>query len=355
MADVSQCADFSPANNPHVRVFSDGSFFYNLRELLGTAQQNHFGVPAINCRSRHIVSAVLTSAWEEKSPVILEIAESEQKYCNMPPERLADMVQEEMNTVIERYGYSVPVCLHMDHVQKDLTLIDRAITSGFSSVEADLSKLPLAENIAKSQVVVAKAHSFGVSVELEEGEIGATSALVDPNIDANIEQYYTKAEDAARLAKEGGADAIAIFVGNGHGQYLKEPKIGFDRIAEVASSAGIPVVLHGGSGLKPEVFRKAIECGAAKFNYATSVSDILFANLPEEFLALMDAKAKELSTARRKVLYLFEEKIDALPAEILVKARKAMEEHVRMMMREAFLSSGKAALYAAKAEFASCH
>lgn len=355
MADISPCADFSPANNPHVRVFSDGSCFYNLRELLGPALHHHFGVPAINCRSRHIVSAVLTAAWEEKSPVILEIAESEQKYCNMPPERLADMVQEEMNTVIERYGYSVPVCLHMDHVQKDLTLIDRAITSGFSSVEADLSKLPLAENIAKSQVVVAKAHSFGVSVELEEGEIGATSALVDPNIDANIEQYYTKVEDATRLAKEGGADAIAIFVGNGHGQYLKEPKIGFDRISEVASLAGIPVVLHGGSGLAPEVFRKAIECGAAKFNYATSVSDILFANLPAEFVALMDAKAKELNTARRKVLYLFEEKIDALPTEILVKARKAMEEHVRMMMREAFLSSGKADLYAKKAELASCH
>ncbi|MBI5754681.1 class II fructose-bisphosphate aldolase [Candidatus Peregrinibacteria bacterium] len=355
MTDISPCADFSPAHNPHVRVFSDGSFFYNLRELLAPALQNHFGVPAINCRSRHIVIAVLTAAWEEKSPIILEIAESEQKYCNMPPERLADMVHAEVNAMIERYGYHVPVCLHMDHVQKDLTLIDRAITAGFSSVEADLSKLPLAENIAKSREVVKKAHSFGVSVELEEGEIGATSALVDPNIDANIESYYTKAEDAARLAKEGGADAIAIFVGNGHGQYLKEPKIGFDRIREVASAAGIPVVLHGGSGLKPEVFRRAIECGAAKFNYATSVSDVLFENLPAEFLGHMDAKAKELNTARRKVLYLFEEKIDALPAEILSKARKAMEDHVRMMMREAFLSVGQAKFYEKKAAMAACH
>lgn len=345
MADVSQCAEFSKANNSHARVFSDGSVFYNLRELLGTAKEHHFGVPAINCRSKYIVEAVLTAAWEEKSPVILEIAESEQKYCNMSPERLSDIVCQKIDTMIEKYGYSVPVCLHMDHVQKDLTMIDRAIQAGFSSVEADLSKLPLDQNIAKSREVVAKAHPFGVSVELEEGEIGAADALADPNLDANIEQYYTKAADAARLAKEGGADAIAIFVGNGHGQYLKEPRIGFERIREVSEAAGISVVLHGGSGLKPEVFRKAIECGAAKFNYATTVSDILFQNFPTEFLAEMDAKAKELNTARRKVLYLFEAKIDALPAEILEKAKRGMEEHIRMMMREAFLSSGKADLY----------
>jgi len=348
MDEVTPIAAFSKENNPNVRVLNNGYTLSNLKTLLSVARANNFGVVAINQRSKYIVEATLEAAWQEKSPVICEIAESESKYCNMGPDRLSNLVHEGIERMIEKYGYSVPVALHMDHVQKDLELVDRAIEAGFSSVEADLSRFPVQENIEKSKPVVEKCHRVGVSVELEEGEIGAAGALSDPNIDSNIESYYTKVEDAKALVSAARPDALAIFVGNGHGKYLKEPRIGFDRIAEIWDAIkeyDCPVVLHGGSGLSPETFNKAIDAGAAKVNYATSVSDIFFKNLPEELIAEMDKKAEENDTARRKVLYLFEEQIDGVDSSMLEKAKEEMIEHIKMMMREGFRSNGKADMY----------
>ncbi|MFA6528448.1 MAG: class II fructose-bisphosphate aldolase [Candidatus Gracilibacteria bacterium] len=345
MSQIPAIAEFSKKNNPNVRELEGGYVLSNLKTLLTKARAEGYGVVAINQRSKYVVEATLEAAWQAKSPVICEVAESEAKYCNMAPARLSDLVHEGIRKMYKKYGYFVPVCLHMDHVQKDLTTIDRAVEAGFSSVEADLSKLPLVENAAKCAEIVTKLHPLGVSVEVEEGEIGAASALSDPNIDANIESYYTKAEDAKKLCELTMPDAIAIFVGNGHGQYLKEPKIGFDRIKEVAelvNPMGVNVVLHGGSGLAIEVFNKAIDSGASKMNYATTISDILFKALPESFIAEMDAKAAELKTDRRKVLYLFEEKMDVLDPAVLKKAVDDMSGHIIMMMKKGFKSAGRA-------------
>ena len=208
-------------------------------------------------------------------------------------------------------------------------------------------RVPVEENAEKCAPIVAKCHALGVSVEVEEGEIGAAGALADPNIDANIESYYTKTEDARKLCELTRPDALAIFVGNGHGKYLKEPRIGFDRIREIADSVadlGVYVVLHGGSGLSPETFNRAIEAGAAKVNYATTVSDIWFEYFPEELLAEIDAKAKEMGKPRRKVLDLFQDKIDAIPADKMQEAIDDMSGHIKMMMTEGFKSAGKANL-----------
>jgi len=349
MSDVAAIAEFTPENNPHVKVMRGGYTLSNLKTLLKPAMENKFGVVAINMRNKYIMEAVLEAAWREKSPVILECAESEAKYCNMPPDRMANFIYEGIDRMIEKYGYSVPVAVHQDHVQKDLTFIDRSVEAGFSSVEADLSKLPLKENIEKSKEIVNKLHPMGVSVELEEGEIGAAGALADPDMDKNIENYYTKVEDAYELAKEANPDALAVFVGNGHGKYLKEPRIGYDRIREIAEKIkefDCPVVLHGGSGLTPKVFNDAIDAGAAKINYATSVQAIFFDNMPEDLIRDMEAKGKELNRPMRKVYDLFEERVDNdVPKENLEKAVQAMIEHISMMMREGFRSSGKAELY----------
>jgi len=344
MAQVPAIAEFSKKNNPYVRELEGGYTLSNLKTLLAKARAGGYGVVAINQRSKYIVTATLEAAWQAKSPVICEVAESEAKYCNMWPERLSDLVHEGIAKMYKKYGYYVPVCIHMDHVQKDLAIVDRAVKAGFSSVEVDLSKLPVEENGAKCAEIITRLHPLGVSVEVEEGEIGAADALADPNIDANIESYYTKVEDAKKLCELTAPDALAIFVGNGHGQYLKEPKIGFDRIREIAAVVnpmGVQVVLHGGSGLSPEVFNKAIDAGAAKVNYATSISDIMFASLPKSLIAEMDAKAVELKTARRKVLDLFETKIDALDKDVLKGAVDAMSGHIIMMMKNGFRSAGR--------------
>ena len=339
-------ADFSKDNNPNIVEMTGGYTLSNLKTLLSVADKNGFGVVACNMRSRFVMKAVLEAAWQEKSPVILEIAESESHYCNMQPDRLAGFAYPMINEMIEKYGYSVSVCLHHDHIQKDVDgCIDRAIEAGFSSVEVDLSKLPLEENIAKCKPIAEKIRPLGISLEVEDGEIGNAAALADPNVEETIGNYYSKAEDCKRLVEEVGADAIAFFVGNGHGNYLKKPIIGYDRIKEICDAVR-PLeaygVMHGGSGLLPEDFNKCVQNGARKFNYATSISDIWFKYFPTELLERMDARGEEQGKPRRKVLDQFEDEWDKLD---FAEAEKAMTEHVAMMMRDAFLSSGKSSLY----------
>ena len=318
----------------------------NLKQMLSVADQNKFGIPACNCRSRFIVNAVLEAAWQEKSPVILEIAESEISYCNMPVKRLGELAREGIVKMTEKYGYSVPVCLHHDHIQKDVDgCVDRSIEAKFDSVEVDLSKKPLEENAAKCKEVADKIHQLGMSIEVEDGEIGNADALADPEVEKNIVNYYSKTEDCVKLCELTKPDALAFFVGNGHGVYLKAPIIGFDRIKEICDAVrpmGVYGVMHGGTGLTPETFRKCIESGARKFNYATALSDIWFQYFPAELLARMDAKGKELNKPRRKVLDLLEEEWDKMDFAL---GEAAITEHMKMMMKEAFLCSGKAGLY----------
>lgn len=346
--DIPVLADFNPVNNPHVRVLPNGYTISNCKTLFDQANKHIFGIVAVNMRHKIIIEAALETAWKEKSPIILEIAESESGYCDMSPARASGIAHDVIQTLIEKYGYSVPVVLHMDHVQKNLSIIDAAIEAGFSSVEVDLSRLPLEENIEKCKEVVKKLHPLGISVEVEEGEIGAADALADPDIDANIEKYYTKVDNARELVEGTRPDALAIFVGNGHGKYLKEPRIGIERlreIAEVIKPFDVSVVLHGGTGLSIEVFNQAIEAGARKVNYATAVSDFFFDNLPQELLDEMDKKAEEMGRPRRKVLNYFLAKIDALDPAILEKAKGEMMDHLSMMMRDAFRSEGKVELF----------
>ncbi len=318
----------------------------NLKTLLSVADREKFGIMAANIRSRFILNAVLEAAWQQKSPVILEIAESECSYCNMSPDRLSSQSYSAIEGMIKKYGYSVPVCLHHDHIQKDVDgCVEKAINAGFSSVEVDLSKLSLEENIAKCKEVALKVHPFGISLEVEDGEIGNADALADPEVEKNITNYYSKAEDCKRLVEETGADAIAFFVGNGHGQYLKEPIIGFDRIKEICDMVrplGVYGVMHGGSGLSCDVFNKCVEAGARKFNYATSISDIWFKYFPQDFFEKMKLHAEEQGKPVRKVLNQFEEEWDKID---FTNAEKEMTEHVSMMMKDAFFSSEKAHLF----------
>ncbi len=223
--------------------------------------------------------------------------------------------------------------------------MQKAIEAGFSSIEVDLSKKPLAENSAKCVEIVKKLHPLGISLEVEEGEIGNAAALADPEVEKNISQYYTKVADAEALVSAVRPEAIAFFVGNGHGQYLKKPIIGFDRIREITDMArkyNVYGVLHGGTGLMPEDFNRAIHNGARKFNYATALSDIWFAHFPKTLLEKMDAFAKEQGKPRRYILKHFLPEIEKLDHR---EAEREIEDHMKFMIEKAFLSAGKSELY----------
>jgi len=343
---MAMLAPFSKENNPNVRVLKNGYTLSNLKELLSVADEHGFGVAACNGRSPQIIEAILDAAWESKSPVIIEIAESETKYCNMPPSRLSDIVHTAIEERIDKFGYSVPVCLHHDHIQKDVDgCIQRSIDAGFSSCEVDLSKLPVEENAKKCYEVAEKLKPYGISLEVEEGEIGVAAALSDPNIENNIEDYYTKVEDAVKLVELVKPEALAFFVGNGHGIYLKTPSIGYERIKEICDTIrplGTYGVLHGGSGLTPEMFSRAVAAGARKFNYATSLQNIWFKYFPEDLTADMTKAAEEKGVPFRKVLYMFEDRINALDH---AESKQAVSTHLKMMFQEGFLCAGKADLY----------
>lgn len=343
---MAELAPFDVGNNPNVRVLEGGYKLKNLKELLSVADEQNFGIPACNARSKWIAEAILDAAWAMHSPMIIEIAESETKYCPMSPAMLSDIVHEGVRRRIKRHGYSVPVCLHHDHIQKDVDgCVQRSIDAGFSSLEVDLSKQPIEENIKKCVEVRDKIYPLGISLEVEEGEIGAAEALSDPDVEKNIEQYYTKTENAVKLVESVKPNALAFFVGNGHGIYLKEPHIGYDRIEEICDRIR-PMdaygVLHGGSGISPEMFKRAVLAGARKFNYATALQNVWFKHFPQNLLEAIEKKAGEMNKPFRKVLYLFEDEVAKIDH---TDAMEEITEHMKMMIAEAFMCDGKAELY----------
>lgn len=339
-------APFSPDVNPYVRTLKNGYRLTTLHSMLSVADKGRFGIVAANIRSKWILNAVLKAIWDLKSPIILEIAESEVGYCDMAPARLSDLAHEGIEIMTSKYGYSVPICLHHDHIKKDVDgCMQRSIEAGFSSLEVDLSDKPMDENIKKCIEVIKKVHPMGISLEIEEGEIGNAAALADPEVEKNIESYYTKVKDAEALVSAVMPDAIAFFVGNGHGQYLKAPIIGYDRIREITEMArkyGVYGVLHGGTGLTPENFNRAIHNGARKFNYATALSDIWFKYFPKALKEKMDAYAKENGKPFRYILKNFLPELEKLDHR---EAEREIEAHMKLMIEKAFLCAGKANLY----------
>ncbi|MBU1167745.1 class II fructose-bisphosphate aldolase [Patescibacteria group bacterium] len=345
----TQIKELSKENNENLLEISGKYRLLNLHEILKVASEEGFGVAAINIRSKYILDAALRAAFVEKSPLIVEIAESEADYCNISPERLAEMLKLKTEALVAEFGYMIPLCLHMDHIQKDLELVARAIKAGFSSVACDQSKKHLEENIKITKLIVDKCHAYGVSVEGEIGELGAAQALSDPDLQKNLVNYVPTVEEASRFVKETGIDAFAGFFGNGHGQYMDTPDITWDRIKDIKEALreegfSTPLVLHGGSYLEThdfdriQVFVQAIRCGCYKFNYATTVSDIMKDYLPKDILAEMEESVDKAGDWR-KALGKFEGKIDAIDNKRLDNMRVAMMYHLRMMIKYAWLSS----------------
>ncbi len=353
LKELPPLAALNKENNPHLVVLSSGFRAVNLREMLSVADEHNFGVVAVNQRNPWIMRATLEAAWQAKSPVILEIAESETSYCNMYPERLSKLAHEIIEELIEKYGYAVPVGLHHDHVQKDLEgCTQRSIEAGFTSILIDLSKKSLEENVAGCREIAKTIYPLGVDLEVEEGVVHSVGSEAAERIAADVETYYTKTEDMKKLMEETGGTGASCFIGNQHGVYKEEnPKIGYDRLKEIAEAI-LPLqaypVMHGGSGLKPDQFQTLVNNGARKINYATSVQNIFFKHTPQDLLDRMDAKAEEMGRPRRKVFMLFEEEFEKLDH---TAAMEEMTDHLKMMMTDAFNSAGAAQHYTDTLDF----
>lgn len=227
-----------------------------LNEVLSRAKQEGYGVGLFNTVDLEMAKGVLAAAEKLRSPVIIGTAE-----VLLPAASLQDLA-DILIPLAKRS--TVPVVVHFDHGLTP-SLVEEAIRLGFSSVMYDCSMMPYQENMWAVREMTAYAHAHGVTVEAELGHVG--------NADAEPQQMlYTDPEQAAEFQAQTKVDALAVAVGTLHGAYRVAPQLQFSLIRELAKCVNAPLVLHGGSGLSSDDFRRAIQEGIAKINIFTDIN-----------------------------------------------------------------------------------
>lgn len=277
-------------------------------QLLAAAKEGGYAVGAFNCNNMEIVQAIIQAAEEEQSPVIIQASQGAIKYAGLP--YIVALVE----TAAE--GASVPVALHLDH-GTSFDQVIQCMGHGFSSVMIDWSQYPLEENIAMTKKVLEVANPLGISVEAELGKIGGTED--DVSVD-EADAAYTDPAEAQRFVEETGIRSLAVAIGTAHGQYKGEPKLEFDRLEEIVAKTGIPIVLHGSSGVADDDLKKAIELGVCKINIDTNIREAFTDGVKEA----LEKNPNEID-----------------PRKILGPARDKMVERVKEKIR-VFGSNGKA-------------
>ena len=231
----------------------------NMREMLAKARKEKYSVGFFNAVNVEMARAVIETAEELNAPVIIGTAEILLPVMSM--ERVAEYL------IPMAKKASVPVAVHYDH---GLTFekCQEALQLGFSSIMYDCSTKPYEENLAATAEMVRICHALDVTVEAELGHVGDNEG--EGKL-ANPSDYYTDPDVAKEFVEKTGVDALAVAVGNAHGDYKFPPKLDFDRISEIEEKTGIPLVLHGGSGLSDNDFREAAKRGICKVNIFTDL------------------------------------------------------------------------------------
>ncbi len=278
------------------------------KELLERAEAGGYAVGAFNCNNLELVQAIIAAAEAERAPVILQASQGALKYAGLG--LLAALAREAAAAA------RVPVAVHLDH-GTDFAQVVACIRAGFTSVMIDGSHLPLEENITLTRKVVEVARAVGVSVE---GELGRIAGAEDEVCAAGYEAFFTDPEEARRFVRETGVDALAVSVGTVHGPYRGEPRLDFPRLARIRALTGVPLVLHGSSGVPEEAIRTAISLGVRKINIDTDIRIAFVSSL-------------------RRALAENPEEID--PRRLLGTARAAATEAIRAKLR-LFGCAGKA-------------
>ena len=226
-------------------------------EMLKKARDGHYAVGQFNINNLEWTKAVLLTAQELKSPVILGVSEGAGKYMT-GYKTVAAMVK----AMVETLNITVPVALHLDHGSYEGA--KACLEAGFSSIMFDGSHYPIDENVAKTTELVKLAHEMGVSVEAEVGSIGGEE---DGVVGAGEVADPAECKRIADL----GIDFLAAGIGNIHGKYPANWKgLDFDALEKIhAATGGIPLVLHGGTGIPADMIKKAISLGVSKINVNT--------------------------------------------------------------------------------------
>ena len=236
----------------------------NLKEILKIAEEEKNAVGMFNATGFDSLQAVVAAAEELNRPVIIAHAEVHNVYNDI------SMVGPAMVAVAQ--NAKVPVCVHLDH-GTSLDMVYKALRLGFTSVMMDASALPYAENLRLTKMITEMAHSMNVSVEAELGRlITGEAGSGEEMVGVKAADFYTRPDEAEAFCKATGIDALAIAFGTAHGFYSAQPKLDFDVVKNCAQATGVPLVMHGGSGVSEEGFKKAIGNGIRKINYYSYMS-----------------------------------------------------------------------------------
>jgi fructose-bisphosphate aldolase class II len=280
-----------------------------MKEMLIKAKAEGYAVGQFNLNNLEFTQAILQAAQAENSPVILGVSEGAARYMS-GFKTVVKMVEGLMDDL----KITVPVAIHLDH-GSSFDKCKEAIDAGFTSVMIDASHHSFEENIEITSKVVDYAHSKGVSVEAELGTVGGQE---DDVIAEGV--IYADPKECEELVKRTGIDCLAPALGSVHGPYKGEPNLGFAEMEEIGKITGLPLVLHGGTGIPLKDIQQSVSLGTAKINVNTE-NQITSAKAVREALA---AKPEEYD-----------------PRKYLGPARDAIKETVIGKMRE-FGSSGKA-------------
>ena len=280
--------------------------------MLEKAKAGHYAVGQFNINNLEWTKAVLQTAEELKSPVILGVSEGAGKYmCGF--KTVADMVK----AMIDSLGITVPVALHLDHGTYEGCL--KCIEAGFSSIMFDGSHYLIDENVAKTKELVAITREKGMSIEAEVGSIGGEE-------DGVIGMGECADPDECKMVADLGVTMLAAGIGNIHGKYPENwPGLSFETLDAIQQKTGVmPLVLHGGTGIPADMIKKAISLGVSKINVNTECQ-----------LSFAAATRKYIEEGKDLVGKGFD------PRKLLAPGTEAIKETVKEKM-ELFGSVGKA-------------
>lgn len=277
-----------------------------LKEIMKIAEDNGYAIGSFNAPNLESLEAVIGAAEEEGLPVIIQFAQCHENL--IPLRRIAPAMLREAELA------TVPVCVHLDHGET-LEYIEEALELGFTSVMYDGSTLSYEENLENTKKVVEMAGKTGASVEAELGSMGKRESGSGDTEGEDETKIYTDPAMAQEFVKATGIDALACSFGTTHGIYLTQPRLDFDVVKNVREKTnGIPVVMHGGSGVSREDFHNAIRAGVRKVNYFTYMDKAGGAAAREWMENLADGKPLFFT-------------------DLAVAAREAIKENVKEAMK----------------------
>ena len=250
----------------------------SMKEILDRAFTERYGVAAFNILNDLTIEAIFAAAVEEQAPVIIQTS----------VKTVRQYGRDQLFGIFSALARNVPVpvTLHLDHCP-ERSVISDCLAGGWNSVLFDAHELDVAENLRQTTEVMAEARRYGANVE---GEIEGIQGVED-DIGSDEASRAQSVEVAVEFIKKTGVDCFAPAIGNAHGQYTAAPKLDHQRVTELVEATGVPMALHGGTGLSEDQFRDLISRGCAKVNISTAIKES-FMKSGLEFLRGAEEKGK---------------------------------------------------------------